>query len=321
MLKRIFVVGCVVPGLFALAGSPGWSQDYPIKPIRLVTAEPQGGNDFAARIIAPGLTERMGQQIIVDNRPNGAIRVDTVSKGQPDGYTLLLDGISVWLLPLLRDDVKYDPIRDIVPVCTLATAPLIMAVYPTVAANSVKELIALAKAAPGTLNYSSGSSGGSGHIAAELFKAMAGVSIVRIPYKGTGPAVQGLVSGEVQLSISGVASVAPHVKSGRLRGLAVTSAKPSALLPGMPTVSASGLPGYEAGTLTGIWAPAKTPARLNNKVSQEISQVLGRAEIKERFIASGSEALPSTPAEFTATIKSDMIKWGKVFKDAGIRGE
>jgi tripartite-type tricarboxylate transporter receptor subunit TctC len=308
-------------GLVVLAAGASRGQDYPIKPIRLVTAEPQGGNDFAARIIAPGLTERMGQQIIVDNRPNGAIRVETVSKAQPDGYTLLLDGISVWLLPLLRDDVKYDPVKDIVPVCTLAMAPLIVAVHPSVAANSVKELIALARAAPGALNYSSGSSGGSGHIAAELFKAMAGVNIVRIPYKGTGPAVLGLVGGEVQLSISGVASVAPHVKSGRLRGLAVTSAKPSALLPGMPTVSASGLPGYEAGTLTGIWAPARTPARFNNKVSQELMQVLGRAEVKERFIISGSEAVGSTPAQFTAIIKADMIKWDKVFKDAGIRDE
>jgi tripartite-type tricarboxylate transporter receptor subunit TctC len=229
-----------------------------------------------------------------------------------------MHGSPVWLMPFMRDNVPWDPIKDFAPVTQMVSLPNILTVHPSLPVKSVKDLIALAKARPGELNYGSGSTGASNHLAAELFSAMTGVSMVRIPYKGGGPAVLGLIGGQVQLMFATAASVSPHIKSGRLRAIAVTSAEPSALFPGLPTVAASALPGYAAETIYGVFAPANTPASIVDRLQQEIARALGRAEVRERLFGLGIEAVGSSPQFFSALIKSDMAKWGKVIKNAGI---
>ena len=299
------------------------SQNYPNKPIRMVTAASGGGIDFVVRLISPALSDSLGQQVIVDNRggANGIFAARAVATAPPDGYTLLIYASTIWLAPFFQQNVTYDPVRDFAPITLATKSSNILVVHPSLPVRSVKELIALAKARPGELNYASASTGGSPHLAAELFKAMAGVNIQRIAYRGSGPANIALVAGEVQLSFAVPASVAHYVKTGRLRALAVTSAEPSPLAPGLPTVAAAGLPGYESVTPVGMFAPAQTPATLINRLNQEIVRVLNRADIKEKFFNVGVETVGSSPEQFAAVVTSDMAKWGKVLKDAGIRVE
>ncbi len=307
-------------GLMVLGGGLASGQTYPNKPIRIVTIEPGGGGDLAARLIAQGLSGSLGQQVLVDNRGGGVIAIEIVAKAPPDGYTLLLYGGTLWIGPLLQN-VSWDPVRDFSPITLAVTFPNIVAVHPSLPVKSVRELIALAQARPGELNYSSGSIGASTHLAAELFKSMAGVNIVRVPYKGGGPATIALVTGEVHLMFATVGLVTPHVKSGRLRALAVTTAQPSALAPGLPTVAASGVPGYESRSILGIFARARTPEVIINRLNQEIVRVLNRAEVKQRLFGSGVETVGSSPEESAATMKAETAKWGKVIKEAGIRVE
>ena len=318
MLIPRFVAWMFPFGLMVLGAGVVSGQDYPNKPIRIVTGASGGGGDFASRLIGQGLTDRLGQQVVVDNRGN--IAGEIVSKAPPDGYTLLVEGASFWIAPLLQK-TPYDPVRDFAPITVAVSTPNILAVHPSVTANSVKELIALAKARPGALNYASGGTGGSAHLAGELLKAMAGVNIVHIPYRGTGPAVTALIGGQVQLMLANAAAVTPHVKSGRLRALAVASAQPSALAPGLPTMATSGLPDFESVLMLGIFAPARTPATLIDRLNQEIVRVLNGADVKAKLFAAGVEPVGSSPKEFAATLKSDMAKWGKVIKDAGIRAD
>ena len=294
----------------------GWTQTYPAKPIRIVTTEPGSANDVVARMIASKLSPVLGQQLIVDNR--GIIAGEIVSRGVPDGYTLLSYGSPLWLAPFMRD-VPYDPVADFVPVILTVAAPNILVVHPSLPVRSVKELIALAKARPGELNYASSSTGGSPHLAGELFRTMAKVNVVRVPYKGAGPALIALMGGEVQLMFPAAGAVSPYVKAGKLRALAMTSLEPSALAPGLPTMAAAGLPGYETASLLAIFAPARTPAAIVSKLHQEMAQALRSAEIKERLFALGMEAVGSTPEQTAATIKAEMTKWGRVIKEAGIR--
>ena len=296
-----------------------YAQNYPNTFIRIVTTQAGSGNDFTARVIAPAISGGLGQQVIVDNR--GAIAGEVVAKAQPDGYTLLCWGSPLWLAPFLREKVAYDPVKDFAPISLLVTTPNILVVHPSLSVKSVKELIALAKARPGDLNYASPGAGGSVHLAAELFKSMAGVNIVQIGYRGTGQAFTSLISGEVQLMFPNAASVTPHVKSGRLRALAVTSAVPSALAPGLPTVTASGVPGYESLARFGMFAPAKTPEAVVRRLNQEIVRALNMADVKQKLFNSGAEVVGSSPEEFGTTIKSEMARLGKVIKDAGIRAE
>ena len=310
----MFPVGLMVLGAGAVFG-----QNYPNKPIRIVTAAPGSNNDWGARLVAQELTPRVGQQVIVENRPS-VINVETVANAPPDGYTLLFLGPTVWLLPFLRDDVSWDPLRDFSPITLAVTSPNAVVVHPSLPVKSVKELIALAKARPGELNYGAAALGSTPHLAAELFNALAGVNIVRVPYRGTGPAMIALIAGEVQVQFPGLGSVAAHIKSGKVRALAVTSSQPSALAPGLPTVAASGVPGYESTSILGIFAPAKTPATVIDLLNQEIVRVLHKADVKKRFFSSGAQAVGNSPEEFLATIKSEMARWGKVIKDAGIRG-
>jgi tripartite-type tricarboxylate transporter receptor subunit TctC len=306
---------------------PAWSigavpaQGYPDKPIRMVTAEVGGTADLVARVIAHGLTERLGQQVIVDNRGGGVIPGAIVARAQPDGYTLLYYGSTIWLAPLLQDKIPYDPVRNFAPISITTVAPNVVVVHPSVPVKSISELLALARAQPGKLNYASGSSGAASHLAAEVFKSMAGVNIVRVPYRGNGPALNAMLAGEVQVMFATVGSVVPHVKSGRLRALAVTSAQPFTLLPGMPTVAASGVPGYESGSTSGLFAPAGTPLAIVNRLHQETVRVLARPDIRERLANAGLEAVGSSPQQFAVAVKSEMAGIGKVIKVAGIRGE
>lgn len=320
MLLLRITVRALSTGAMILCACSASGQNYPHKPIRIVTAEIGGGQDFGARIVAQGLTASLGQQVIVDNRAAGVIPANIVAKAPPDGYTLLVAGVSLWIAPYLQSNVPYDPVKDFSTITLLGISPTILVVYPSVPANSVKELIALAKAKPGQLNYASSSTGAPNHLAAELFKAMAGVNIVRIPYKGSVGGITDVISGQVQLTFGTAASVTPHVKSGKLRALAVTSAQPSAVFPGVPPVAAT-LPGYEAGSIYCVFAPAKTPVTLINRLNREIVQLLKTTEVRERFFNTGVETVGSSPEQLAATIKTDMARLGKVIKDAGIRGD
>jgi tripartite-type tricarboxylate transporter receptor subunit TctC len=302
-----------------LAGGIASAQNFPTKPIRIVTAEAGGGNDFAARIVAQALGG-LGQPVIVENRPSGVIPGAIVAKAAPDGHTLLSYGVSLWMAPFLQKDVPYDPVRDFAPVTLLGNSPLVLVVHPGVAAKSARELIALAKAGPGQLNCASTSIGSPAHLAFELFKFMAGVDIVRISYKGGAPALIDVMSGRVQLAFGTATTATPHMKSGRLRALAVTSTRPTPVFPGLPPLAAT-LPGYEASSIYSIFVPARTPAAIITRLNREIARHLQTEEVKERFLNVGVEAAASSPGELAAAIKSDMERLGKMIKETGIRAD
>ena len=322
MLIRCFSLGLLSFGMMFMKAGVVHGQNFPNKPLRIVCGEAGGGTDFAARLMAPALSANVGQPVIVDNRGGtGIISGEIVTKAPPDGHTMLFNGAAFWLLPFMNDKVPFDPLTDFSPITLAATSPTMLVVHPSSMANSVKELIAMAKSKPGALNYASGPAGSSSHLAAELFKAMAGVNIVRIVYKGTGPGLVAVIAGEVPLMFPNAAAGLPQVKAGKLRALAVTSAEPSALLPGLPTVAASGVPGYEAVSNTGFFAPAKTPAAIISRLNQELSRVLNRPDVKEKFFSAGVETVGSSPQRFADKVKSEMATLGKLMKDAGVREE
>ena len=313
-----FILQLSLTCVLYLAAAVASGQDYPVKPIRVVTASAGGGSDFVARQVAQGISGPLGQPVIVDNRGSGVLPGEFAAKAPPDGYTLLINGGSTWLLPLLQSS-PYDGVRDFSPISIISRNVNVFVVHPSVPAHSIKELIALAKAKPGQLNYSLSSIGGGGHLAAELFKAMAGVNIVSVAYKGTSPAVTGAVAGEVQFTVADAALAAPHMKSGKLRALAVTSAEPTTLVPGLPTVAASGLPGYEAIGVTGMLGPAKMPRTVINRLNQEVLRFLKVPDVKERLLNAGEETIGSTPEQFADKIAADISKIGKLIKDLGIK--
>ena len=287
----------------------------------MVAAEAGGGGDFAARVIARELAAAFGQQVVVDNRgaAGGIIAGQTVAKAPPDGYTLLFYSGFIWTLPLLKD-VHYDPAKELAPVTLALTTANILVVSPSVAAKSVPDLIALARAKPGALNYATSGAGGTPHLAAELFKSMAGVDIVHVPYKGQAAALNDLLSGLVQVMFPNAASVAPHVKAGRLRALAITTSKPSPHYPDLPTVAAT-LPGYESVVMFGMWAPAKTPPPLVARLNRETVAALNKPDVKEKFFNMGVDTVGTTPGEFAAIIKADTAKMEKLIRSAGIRAD
>lgn len=297
------------------------AQNYPNQTIRIVTGNPGGALDLSARMIAQGITGGLGQQVIIDNRMSagGAVAVQTVVKARPDGYTLLLYGSNMWLFQFMTDNVPWDTIRDLAPITLAIKSFSILLVHPSLPVNSVAALIALAKSRPGELNEAGIGSGNATHMASELFKSMTHVNILRVPYKGGGPALLALVSGEMQLTFSVAGAALPYVKSGSLRALAITSAQPSPLIPELPTMAASGLPGFEAESLYGFFAPANTPATIINRLNQETVRFLTMAETKKRFLNAGLETVGGSPEQLVATVKSDMARWGKLIKDAGIR--
>ncbi len=296
------------------------AQNFPNKPLRIVTTVPGGGLDIAARILAPKLSERLGQQVIVDNR-GGVLSMELVARAPADGYTLLLASGSLWLTSFMRANVPWDTLRDYAPVSLLVTSPNIIVTHPSLPVQSVRDLIALAKARPGELNYSTGQSGASAHLAGELFKHMAKVNLSRVAFKGMSAAMLSLMSGESHLSFPNAAAAASYVRAGRLNGLAVTSALPSALAPGLPTVAASGLPGYESKAILGLFAPVKTAPALVEVINAEVVRVLGNADVKQRLFDSGSGSAPSTPLELMTAIKTDMMFNGKMIRETGIRAE
>ena len=321
MHKTRFILWMISIGTVAFCAGAAFGQDYPNKPVRFVVGSAGGSTDFMARLIAPGLSGSLGQPVIVQNRGGSGLPQTLVASALPDGYTLLLNGSPVWLLPFLQDKVSYDPVLDFVTITLTTSSPNVLVVHPSMSANSVKELIALAKAKPGQLNFSSSPAGSSPHLAGELFKSMAGVNMVWVPYKSASPALIALLGGEVQLMFATPLSAAPHVKAGRLRALAVTSPRPTPVAPGLPTVAASGLPGYESRSMQAVWAPAKTPASIIKRLNEEIVRVLNQPEVKQKVFDFGSEVVGNSPAEALAIIKADMARMGRVIRDAGIRAE
>jgi tripartite-type tricarboxylate transporter receptor subunit TctC len=305
--------------LATIVCAAAYGQQYPTRVVRIVSAEAGGGGDFVARVVAQGLTEALGQQVIVENR-GGVQAMEAVARAQPDGYTVLLHGSSIWLMPFLRESVAWDPLRDYVPVTIPASSPNILVVHPSLPVKTIGDLIRYAKAKPGDLNFGA-LTGGSAHLAAELFKSMAEVNIVFIPFRGNGPAMTALMGGQVHMMFPNAPSATPHVKSGRLRALAVTSAQPSQLAPGLPTVSASGLPGYETVSMHAILLPARTPPAIVTRLNQEIVKVVQSPESTKRLIIGGVEPMGSTPEDVTKMMKAEMTRMGKVIRDAGIRAE
>jgi tripartite-type tricarboxylate transporter receptor subunit TctC len=305
------------------AVGPVAAQAYPTRPVRLVTAEPGGGNDLTARTIVQALGGSLGQQVVVDNRggAGGAIAIELVARAKPDGHTLLLYANNIWLIPLLRSNVPYDPVTDFSPITWAARSPSTLVVHPSLPVKSMADLIALAKARPGELNYGSAGTGSSSHLAMELFKFMTGVNVVRVPFKGNGPALNALIAGNVQVMITTTGTASPHQQSGRLRPLAVTSARPTPLAPGLPTVASLGLPGYESEQIYGVYAPAGTAPAILKRINEEFVRVLARPEVKERFFAAGIEVVGSAPEELAAVMKSEMTRLAKVIKAAGISAD
>ena len=304
--------------LLVVSAGLATAQEYPSKPIRIVTSNVGGNSDFVARQIAQGISGPLGQPVVVDNRTS-VLAAPAVLKEKPDGYALLLAGGALWVRPLLSKS-PYDE-KDFSPISLVSREVNVVSVHPSVPVKSIKELVALAKARPGELNYGSSGVGGGNHLAGELFKSMSGANIVAVNYKGSGPAINALIGGEVQMAIYDLGLVVPLMKSGRVRALAVTSADPSALVPDLPTVSASGVPGYEAVSMTGMWTPAKTPAAAIQRLNQEIVRVLRTAEAKQRFLGNGTEVVASSVEQFEAAVKADIAKLAKVIKEANIKVE
>ena len=310
----------VVVVIFIAALPAGAAERWPQHPLRIVTSEPGGGSDFTARVVAQGLSQSLGQQVIVDNRAGTVTAAQIMTKAAPDGHTLLSYNNSLWTLPLLQP-MFYDVLRDFAPVTLATRSPNILVAHPSLPVAGVRELVAYAKTNPGALNYASGTVGSTNHLAAELFKALAGVNIARVSYKGSGFAVNDLIGGQVQLMFATSGSIAPHVKSGRLRALAVTSAQPSALAPGLPTIAASGVPGYEAVTMYGLYAPVKTADAIIARLHREAARFLQTPDIREKLFAAGVETVGGSPQEFALAIKADIARLAKVVKDADIRAE
>jgi tripartite-type tricarboxylate transporter receptor subunit TctC len=312
----------IVAGLIASLASTAQEANFPTRPIRFIAANsPGGGLDITARAISPKLSAVFGQQVIVDNRAGaaGSIASEIVAKSAPDGYTLLLASVGGLAVNTnLYKGLTYHPLRDFAPVTWATSQSNVLVVHPSVPAKTVKELIAFAKAQPGKVIYGSSGAGNAGHLAAELFSTMAGVKMVHVPYKGGAPAMVDLLAGQIQLIFSSAPTSVPQVKAGKIRGLAVTTAKRSTVLPDLPTVAESGLPGFEADNWYGIVTVMKTPRPVVERLHAEIVKALHAPDVKQILFNSGMEVRTSTPEEFGAYMKSEFEKWAKVIKDAGI---
>ncbi len=294
---------------------------FPNKPIRLLVSGVGGAGDFAARLMAAELTQRLGQQIVIDNRPGGVTPGEILVKAQPDGYTLMMVGFVMWLSPFMRDSLPFDPARDFAPVSLAISSPNVLVVHPSLRVKSVQELIALARQKPGALNYAISGIGNSNHLAGEMFKAMAGVNIASVPYRGASLALTDVVGGRVEIIFATANASGPHVSAGRLVALGVTSAQPSPVAPGLPTVASAGLPGYESAATIGVLARAGTPPAVVQVLHREIARYMQSADAKARLLKAGIEAVGNTPTEFAAMIRDDIRVKGKIIRDAGMRME
>jgi tripartite-type tricarboxylate transporter receptor subunit TctC len=308
--------------LSACAASAVCAQSYPARSIRLVVpSAPGGGTDQSARIIAPKLSERLGQQVLVDNRSGGGTLIgnEIVAHAPPDGYTLLMGISTLGILPSMYTKMPYDTLKDIAPISVVVAVPNALTVHPSLPAKSVKEVIALARARPGAINYSSAGAGTSPHLSAELFKALTKIDIVHVPYKGSGPATIGLLAGETAMSFPSLPAIINHVKAGRLRALGLTTAKRSAALPDLPTIAEAGVPGYEAQQWFALAAPGNTPRPIIERLHKELMAVLRDPEVIGLFTAQGAVIVGNTPSEFSAYLRSELDKWARVTKSAGIK--
>ena len=319
------VVRLIVAVLFAAWLVPLQAQGYPARPIRIIVPVATGGiADYYARVIGSKLHETWGQPVLVENRAGGGgnIGSDIVAKAPPDGYTMVMGFIGSHAVnPFLIRNMPYDPQRDFVPVAMVIEAEGLLAVHPSVPVNSVAELLALARAQPGKLSYASGGIGTSSHLAGELFKSMTGADIVHIPYKGNAPAIADLIGGQTHLTFATMPTVLPHVRAGKLRGLAVIGATRSAALPQLPTIAESGVPGFSVNNWIGLFAPAGTPNEIVRKVNAEVMRIMRLPEVARRMDVEGERFTPNTPEEFAAFIRSEVVKWGKAVKDAGLKAE
>ena len=310
--------------LIAAQAGLALAQGYPSKPVRMIVpSSAAGGTDIVARIISPRLAERLGQQVIIDNRPGAGtmIGIELAAKSPPDGYTLLMGLSTLAINSALYKKVPYDPVRDFAPITQAVSSASIIVVHPSVPVKTVKELIAFARARPGQLNYASAGTGTYPHMTMELFLSMAGLKMAHIPYKGTGPAMIDMIAGHVATTAATILTGMPHIRSGRLRGLGITSSARNAVVPEIPTVAESGLPGYESVQWYGVLAPAKTPKEIITRLHGEITRVLQQPDVKERIAGDGADPVGSTPEEFARFIQSELTKWAKVARDAGIKPE
>ena len=310
----------------ALLASPHLAlAQWPAKPLRIVVPfPPGGGTDIGTRILAQKLQEAWGQAVVVENKPGaaGIVGTELTAKSAPDGYTFMMGNIGTHAINVsLYKQLSYDPVKDFAPVSMVADLPLLLLVHPSVPAKSVQELIQLARSQPGKLNFSSSGAGGSMHVAAELFKSMAGVDMVHIPYKGGAPAVADLISGQVPLSFATVLETIQFVKAGKVRALAVTNNRRSVALPDLPTISEAGLPGYQSISWLALFAPAGTPKEIVNKASAETVRILKLADVRERLLAQGAEPIGSTPEQLAAILAQDIAKYARVIKESGYKPE
>lgn len=297
------------------------ASNYPSKPIKIVVGfSPGGSADAVGRSLAEALSTRLGQPVIVENRAgaNGNIAADTVARAAPDGYTLYFPSIGHAVNVSLYKNLPYDPIKDFTAIGGVFSAPNMLVVPMSSPYKSVSEIIAAAKANPGKLTFASSGSGTSVHLSAELFQRMAGIQMVHIPYKGTGSALPDVISGQVDMLFPNLPSALPHVKAGNLRGIAITTAKPSAAAPGVPTISESGLPGYDMATWYGLVAPANLALEIRNRLNKELQGILADPKFKDKLVAQGADPMPGTPEQFTAMLKSEIEKWRKIITQSKI---
>jgi tripartite-type tricarboxylate transporter receptor subunit TctC len=299
------------------------AQAYPSKTVRLIDGfSPGGSTDIVGRLIAQKLSESFGQPVVVENRPGatGTVAAEMVAKSAPDGHVMLIVPLTFTVSPSLYK-LPYDPVKDLLPVTLVASAPLMLVVHPSVPVKSVAELIAYAKANPGKLHFGSGGVGSTPHLAGEMLKSMAGIEATHVPYKGGGPALADLASGQIQFMVENIPSTAPYVTSGRLRALAVTDLRRSPVLPDVPTLDESGLKGYQIVGWNGLFLPGGTPPAIVDKLHAEVAKALAQADVRERLAAMGFQGVGDTPQHFAAFVQAEITKWAKVVKDANIKVE
>jgi tripartite-type tricarboxylate transporter receptor subunit TctC len=317
--SRNLLAGLVLAALCGTAAA----QNYPAKTVRMVVGYPPGGpTDVIARLVSQKLTQSLGQQVIVDNRPgaSGMIGAELTVRAAPDGYTLLMVPVTYAVTPSLFAKMTYDVEKDLAPVAQVAAAPFILVVHPTLPVKTVKDLITLDRRNPGQINFASASTGGMPHLAGELFNSMTGTKLVHIPYKGAAPATTDLISGQVTLMFNNMLSAMPQVKAGRLRAVAVTSTKRSAAAPELPTIAET-VPGYEASGWYGAFAPAATPRDIINRLNTEMNRAMKMPDVIQRLAGDGVEAVGTTPEQFAAYLKQEVAKWGKVVKASGAKAD
>jgi tripartite-type tricarboxylate transporter receptor subunit TctC len=317
-MMRALLPAVIVYGVSVGAGvNIAAAQNFPNRVIRLITTEAGGASDIASRFMTQALAANLGQPAIVENR--GIIGVEIAMQSPPDGHVLLHYTSPLWIIPLFRRNTPWEPLRDFAPIALTVNSPNLLAVHPSLPVKTVLQLVALAKARPGELNYASSSSGSGNHLAAELFKSMTGAKIERIAFKGAGAAINAVIGGQIHVMFPTAGSVTQHIKQGRLRALAVTSLEPSPIVPGLPTLAEAGVPGYDSQSRTALFAPAKTPPAVIARIHAEVARALNQPEVKERLFNAGLEVIASTPQEATAVIKSEMARMGKLIDDAGLR--